>query len=428
MTGTWDAPTASGPIRAVVRVPGSKSITNRALVLAALADAPSTITGGLLARDTALMIDALRSLGVAIDADPAGWRITPGPLRGPAAIDCGLAGTIMRFLPPVACLAQGPIAMDGDARARQRPMGPLLDALVELGAELDATDGGLPLTVRGTGGLSGGAASVDASASSQFVSGLLLSAARFDSGLDLRSTGPVPSLPHLEMTTAMLREHGVAVDTEIGAAGQLRWQVSPGPISARDRHVEPDLSNALPFLAAAMVTGGHVTIRDWPEATTQPGGLLPELLAAMGATSTRTDDGLTLTGPDCPDGLDADLGEVGELAPVLAAVASLAGGPSVFRGIAHLRGHETDRLAALTQELTALGGNIEETADGLRIEPAPLHGGIFATYHDHRMATAAAVLGLVVPGIAVENVATTAKTLPDFVAMWTAMLAGTNVE
>ncbi len=417
---------ASGPIRATVAVPGSKSITNRALVLAALADGPSVIIGGLLARDTTLMIEALRALGTRIEVGPDRWRVTPEPLRGPALIDCGLAGTIMRFLPPAACLAEGHIELDGDPRARQRPMGPLIHTLRDLGATITAPDDRLPLTIEGHGALAGGAATVDAAASSQFVSGLLLSAARFERGLDLRSTGPVPSLPHLEMTAAMLREHGVGVTVRGGAGGVMHWLVEPGPIAALDRRVEPDLSNALPFLAAAMVTGGRVTVRDWPASTTQPGGRLPELLAAMGGTSTPTPDGLTVSGPNRLSGLDADLADVGELTPVLAAIAALADSRSVLRGIAHLRGHETDRLAALAREINGLGGHVVERSDGLVIDPAPLHGGVFATYEDHRMATAAAVLGLAVPGVAVENVATTSKTLPDFVAMWTAMLEGST--
>ncbi len=423
MRSPWPAPTATRPVRARVQVPGSKSITNRALVLAALADGPSTVRGGLLARDTTLMMQALRALGVAIDVGEEGWLIHPGPLRGPARIDCGLAGTIMRFLPPAACLASGRIEIDGDPRARERPMAALVDALRQLGAAIEATQGGLPLTVEGRGELGGGVTTVEAAASSQFVSGLLLSAARFRDGIDLRSAGPVPSLPHVHMTVAMLRDHGVAV-TEEEFEGRLRWRVAPGPIAARDRDVEPDLSNALPFLAAAMVTGGVITIRDWPAATTQPGGHLPRLLAAMGGRSEHAPDGLRLTGPAQPRGLDADLGDVGELTPVLAAIAALAGSPSRLRGIGHLRGHETDRLAALAHEINRLGGRVTEQSDALLIEPAPLRGGVVETYDDHRMATAAAVLGLVVPGIAVADVATTAKTLPDFVAMWLAMLEG----
>jgi 3-phosphoshikimate 1-carboxyvinyltransferase len=394
------------------------------LVLAALADGPSIIRDGLLARDTRLMIDALRALGVGITAEPSQWHITPGALRGPAAIDCGLAGTIMRFLPPLASLAQGRVDIDGDPRARERPMGPLVDALRSLGAQIDTADRRLPLVIHGRGGLPGGTVTVDGTASSQFFSGLLLSAPRFAQGLDLRTRGTVPSLPHLHMTVAMLREHGVGVAVERLEAGRLRWQVRPGRIAALDRSIEPDLSNALPFLAAAMVTGGRVTIQQWPGKTTQPGGRLPDLLAAMGARSALSAEGLTLIGPDRPTGLDADLGDVGELAPVLAAIAAVADSPSRFRGIAHLRGHETDRLAALACEINALGGRVVEQSDGLLIEPAPLHGGVFATYDDHRMATAAAVLGLVVPGVAVENVETTSKTLPDFVTMWRAMLEG----
>lgn len=423
MTSPWPAPTAQAPINAAVVVPGSKSITNRALVLAALAEAPSTITGGLLARDTRLMIAALQSLGVGVEVARDRWLVVPGDLRGPTTVDCGLAGTIMRFLPPLACLAHGEVALDGDPRARQRPMAPLVDALRDLGAVIDASDGGLPLVVHGRGGIRGGTAVVDASASSQFVSGLLLSAARFDDGLLLRSAGPVPSLPHIEMTVAMLAEHGVPVTCELLAAG-TSWQVSHGPIRALDRIIEPDLSNALPFLAAAMVTGGSVTVRHWPQHTTQPGGRLPELLTAMGGTCTWSPQGLTVTGPQELRGLTADLGEVGELTPVLAALAALAGTPSTFTGIGHLRGHETDRLAALATELGRLGGSVQQTPDGLRIAPAALRGGVFETYDDHRMATAAAVLGLVVPGVAVVDVGTTAKTLPDFVAMWDAMLGG----
>ena len=424
MTSLWSAPTAVGPVRAVVEVPGSKSITNRALILAALAEGPSVITGGLLARDTALMIDALRSLGTGIEVLPQRWRIAPGALHGPVEIDCGLAGTIMRFLPPLACLASGPVRMDGDPRARERPMGPLLGALHSLGARIDATDGRLPLTIHGTGGLRGGATTIDAAASSQFISGLLLSGPRFDEGLDVSSSGTVPSLPHLEMSAAMLREHDVPVAVEHLDGGRMRWRVRPGPIQPRDRTVEPDLSNALPFLAAAMVTGGSVTVRHWPAATTQPGGRLPEILAAMGGRSSLSPDGLTVTGPQRLQGLDADLADVGELTPVLAAIAALAASPSRLRGIAHLRGHETDRLAALAREINALGGRVAEQPDGLLIEPSPLHGGRFATYHDHRMATAAAVLGLVVAGVAVEDIATTGKTLPDFAGMWTAMVEG----
>jgi 3-phosphoshikimate 1-carboxyvinyltransferase len=410
-----------------VSLPGSKSLTNRALVLAALADGPSTITGPLKARDTKLMVTGLRSLGTGIEKVAGGWRVTPNPLAGPAHVDVGLAGTVMRFLPVVAGLADGDIRFDGDPRARMRPMGAILDALEVLGVRVD-DDGrnSLPFTVRGSGAIAGGAVTLDASASSQYVSGLLLAAPRFDAGLDLRHRGrPLPSLPHIEMTVAMLRESGATVTADTEDPTDARWVVAPGPIQATDRAIEPDLSNAAPFLAAAMVTGGSVTIPGWPASTTQAGDQLRTILAAMGGEARLDDEGLTLTGPAVIHGIDMNLRDVGELAPVVAAVAALADTPSRLRGIGHLRGHETDRLEALSTELCKLGGQVEARQNSLRIAPAPLHGGVFETYDDHRMAMAAAVLGLRVPDLAIVDVDTTRKTLPGFADLWTTMLDGT---
>lgn len=424
----WPAPLADAPVTAVVRVPGSKSLTNRALLLAAIADAPSTITGALRARDTVLMGKALGALGVRIDGltGDAAIHVAPGALVGPAHVDCGLAGTVMRFVPPVAALADGDIRFDGDPRARVRPMGGVIEALEALGVEIDDdARRTLPFTVKGTGAVRGGEVELDASASSQFVSALLLSAARFDDGVLIRHRGrPVPSMPHIDMSVELLREHGVTVDVDAADPRNATWRVGPGPLRALDRVVEPDLSNAAPFLAAAVVTGGSVTIPGWPSRTTQAGDALRVLLAQMGAEVTLDARGLTVRGTGSVDGLDADLQDVGELTPVLAAVCAVASSPSRLRGIAHLRGHETDRLAALAREITRLGGTVDETDDGLLITPKPLHGGVFETYDDHRMATAGAVLGLVVPGVEVVDVATTGKTLPDFVGMWAAMLAG----
>ncbi|MGA0979389.1 MAG: 3-phosphoshikimate 1-carboxyvinyltransferase [Candidatus Nanopelagicales bacterium] len=426
MTDAWPAPTAAGPISATVAVPGSKSATNRALVLAALADGPSTITSALAARDTHLMARALTSLGVDIlelGSDPVGnidWRVTPGPLHGNTHVDVGLAGTVMRFLPPVAALATGSVDFDGDPRARERPLGPMLDALRALGVSITDADGYLPIRVEGGGSVRGGAVDIDASASSQFVSGLLLSAARFDDGLTLTHTGrELPSLPHITMTLHMLAEHGVHVDFDTEAS---TWTLTPAPLRAIDRRIEPDLSNAGPFLAAAMATAGTVTIPGWPRHTTQAGDDLRGLLAEMGGHVDLADEGLTLTGPEEIRGIDVDLGQVGELTPVIAALAALATSPSRLRGIAHLRGHETDRLAALVEMLTAVGGTARETEDGLVIEPSSLHGATVSSYGDHRMATAAAVIGLVVPGVRILDVGTTAKTLPDFPGMWQHML------
>ncbi|WP_190821358.1 3-phosphoshikimate 1-carboxyvinyltransferase [Saccharopolyspora pogona] len=421
MTQLWPAPVARGAVHATVPVPGSKSITNRALVLAALAEGPSTLRAPLRSRDTELMAGALRSLGVEVHDGPDGsWQVTPAEPHGPAEVDCGLAGTVMRFVPPVAALAVGRITFDGDPQARQRPLGTVLDALRELGAEIDGT--ALPFDVHGTGKLAGGTVTIDASASSQFVSGLLLSAPRFEQGVTVLHQGkPVPSLPHIEMTVSMLRAAGVDVDDQ----EPNTWRVAPGKIHALDVDIEPDLSNATPFLAAAAVTGGTVTVPGWPAQTTQAGDAIREILRQMGAHVQRTEDGLTVTGPDELTPVDIDLHDVGELTPTVAALAALAPGRSQLRGIAHLRGHETDRLAALQNELNKLGGAVEQTEDGLLIEPRPLTGGNWHSYADHRMATAGAILGLRVPSVAVEDIATTAKTIPDFPGMWATMLGET---
>ena len=416
----WAAPRAAGPVRSTVELPGSKSLTNRLLVLAALADGPSRLTAPLRARDTELMADALRSLGTRIDDDGADWVVTPGSLHG-GTVDTGLAGTVMRFVPPIAGLAVGPTVFDGDAYARERPMATLLDGLRQLGIRVDDGERGrLPFTVRGTGSIPGGRVHIDASASSQFVSALLLAGARFDKGIEVVHTGagPVPSTPHIEMTLDVLRAAGVQAE----AVGAGEWRVAPGPVGARDRVVEPDLSNAAPFLAAALVTGGSVTVPRWPAATTQAGDALRELLAAMGAEVVLDAHGLIVSAGNELRGLEVDLHDVGELAPTIAALAALACTPSRLSGIGHLRGHETDRLAALATELSRLGGGVIEEPDALIIDPRPLHGGVWHAYADHRMATAGALLGLVVEGVEVDDIACTGKTLPEFPALWAWML------
>ena len=414
----WTTPHRSAPVDAVVTLPGSKSITARALILAALADGPSRLVRPLRARDTDLMAGGLRALGVRIDEDSDDWVVTPTPLRGPAEIDAGLAGTVLRFLPPVAALAAGPVRVDGDPRLRDRPNAGLIDGLRDLGVEIDDADRGkAPFTVHGTGRVRGGAVEVDASESSQVVSGLLLAAARFDEGIDLAVTGTLPSMPHVEMTVTTLREHGVDV-----SATDRGWRVAPGPIAAREVVVEPDLSNAAPFLAAALVTGGRVTVRDWPEVTTQPGAQLDRLFSAMGAEVTRTADGLQVTGTGTIAPLVADLSEVGELTPVLAALCALADGPSRLTGIGHLRGHETDRLQALDEVLTAVGARVEQLPDGLVIEPGARRPALLDSYADHRMVHAAAVLGLAIEGVQAGDPGAVTKTLPDFVDRWARLL------
>ncbi|WP_329381857.1 3-phosphoshikimate 1-carboxyvinyltransferase [Streptomyces sp. NBC_01716] len=445
----WPAPHASGAVEATVTVPGSKSVTNRGLVLAALAAEPGWLRRPLRSRDTLLMADALRAMGVGIEETVSSssvaagsmtpvrgagspsftgeaWRIFPNGLHGPATVDVGNAGTVMRFLPPVATLADGPIHFDGDPRSYVRPLHGVIDALRALGARIeDEGRGSLPLTVHGGGALDGGTVEIDASASSQFVSALLLSAPRFNQGVEVRHVGAtLPSLPHIRMTVDMLRGVGAQVDEPETGGEPNVWRVSPSAVLGRDLTVEPDLSNAQPFLAAALVTGGRVTVRDWPTRTTQPGDALRRIFTEMGGSCELTAQGLHFTGSGRIHGIDIDLGEVGELTPGIAAVAALADGPSTLRGVAHLRLHETDRLAALTKEINELGGDVTETADGLHIRPRPLHSGVFHTYDDHRMATAGSIIGLVVPGVEIENVATTSKTLPDFPRMWTEMLAG----
>jgi len=416
----WTAPSATGPVSATVRLPGSKSMTARALVLSALATGPSTLHHPLRARDTELMAGALRGLGTyASTTNDQRWLIRPRPLVGPAHVDVGLAGTVMRFLPAVAGLADGPVTFDGDPRARARPLGPLVSALRAVGVDIEGD--ALPLTVRGTGRVPGGEVTLDASASSQFVSGLLLAGAAFERGIVVRHVGPpVPSAPHLRMTVQMLQAAGAAVDD----ATRDVWVVEPGRLSGRSWNIEPDLSGAAPFLAAALVTGGSVTVAGWPTTTTQPGDLLRGLLTVMGGECSVGTDGLTMRGTGRIHGLDADLSEASELTMVLVALAALADSPSRFTGIAHIRGHETDRLGALTRELTALGADITELPDGLAIKPRPLRGTRFETYDDHRMAHAAAVLGLAVPGIELTDVGCTSKTMPDFPALWTAMVGG----
>jgi 3-phosphoshikimate 1-carboxyvinyltransferase len=431
-SGRWRAPAARGPVRATLRLPGSKSITNRALILAALSESPSAVHGVLQARDTALATAALRALGCSIRQDGADVSVQPGTLASGAAVpvDVGNAGTVMRFLPAVAALTPASVAFDGDPRARERPVGALLSALRSLGVTID--DGGrgaLPFTVHGTGAVPGGAVTLDASGSSQLVSGLLLAAPRFEAGVAVRHSGPpVPSLPHIEMTVRMLRGAGARVDAGSGAGGRPDfWRVEPGRLDLGDFTVEPDLSNAGPFLAAALVTGGSVTIRDWPADSLQAADAILDVISAMGASVARGDRDLTVTGSGVINGITADLRDIPELCLPLTSVAALAAGPSAFTGVAHTRAQETDRLAAVAKEINALGGDVTEQPDGLVIRPRPLRvpaGHAFESYDDHRMVMAAAVLGLGVPGIEVLNVATVGKTFPGFTALWEGLVRG----
>lgn len=420
MTDLWTAPAAPASLDASIRIPGSKSLMNRALVLAALATGPSHLSQPLIARDTELMADAMEALGATIDRGADTWRVDPIVTNPDGHVDCGLAGTVMRFAPMLAALSDATTTFDGDPRARERPMSGTIEALRALGATVD--DGGtgtLPFRVTGGPAVVGGPITVDASASSQFVSALLLIAPRLEKGLHLRHEGSgLPSVPHIDMTVTELRRRGVTVDTGTGT-----WRVHPGPIAGLDITVEPDLSNAGPFVATALVTGGTLRIRDWPETTDQAGDAWRWLVPAFGGSTHRDGTDLVITGGERLTGVTVDLHEVGELTPVVAALAALADGPSQITGVAHLRGHESDRLAALTHEINALGGAARELDDGLAIEPKHLSPGVFRTYADHRMAHAAAVIGLGVPGLQVEDIGTTAKTYPGFAEDWKTLLS-----
>jgi len=422
MTNLWRAPfRGDSPLDATLTIPGSKSVTNRALILAALSGSPSTLRRPLHSRDSALMIAGLKALGVGIESASNGdLTITPGPLFGPATIDVGNAGTVMRFLPPVAAMAKGLIYFDGDARSHERPLTPIIKALESLGVSIEhGSRYALPMTINANGQLRGGTVEVDASLSSQFISALLLVAPATHDGITVKNIGSsLPSLPHIEMTIAMLREKGVEV-----LVGDNEWVVKPTPMYGSDVVIEPDLSNAAPFMGAAMLSGGTVVIRDWPRETTQPGDALREIFTQMGAQIEFKGNDLAITG-DQIHGIDIDLHDVGELTPSIAAICAFADSPSYLRGIGHLRTHETDRLSALATEINRLGGEVIEEQSALRIIPRPMHAGIFYTYDDHRLATAGAMIGLRVVGIEVENIETTRKTLPDFPGAWNELLTG----
>ncbi len=428
----WSAPFRSGitsasqPLKAKISIPGSKSATNRALILAAISKTPSRLRKPLSSRDADLMVKGLRSLGCKINeiktTEGFDYEITPQKLSGPCQIDVGNAGTVMRFLPPIASLATGLVHFDGDARSHERPLEPVIKALEQLGISIEhGNKYRLPLTINGSGQINGGEIQIDASASSQFISALLLLGPATKNGLTVKHTGKsLPSMPHIEMTIQMLRKFGAIVEVD-----QNSWTIRSGELHGQDLTIEPDLSNAGPFMAAAMVCGGSVEILDWPKSTSQPGDQLRDIFAKMGARIEQNGEGLKIFGSGEINGIDIDLHDVGELTPTIAAVAALASSPSTLRGIGHLRLHETDRLAALANEINNLGGDVTEGPGELLIKPTNLVASqIFKSYEDHRMATAGAIIGLAVKDLIVENIETTKKTLPNFPGMWQEMLNG----
>lgn len=428
VSGSYVAPVAAESIHATVSIPGSKSLTNRELIIAAIADGPGRLIAPLHSDDSARMVDALRGLGIGIEEVDGGSEfgpdliVTPAALHGGGTVDCGQAGTVMRFIAPLAGLASSDVHLTAHETALHRPMSAMITALRDLGVDID--DEGtwsLPFTIHGHGRIRGGRIEVDASASSQFVSGLLLAAPRFDVGLHLVHVGEhLPSLPHIDMTIESLSRRGIRIERP----GHAEWLVEAGVPRAKDIAIEPDLSNAAPFLAAAMITGGEVSIPGWPAHSTQPGALLPDILHDMGAHVGRHGGTLTVRAGARIRGLDLDLSAASELTPTIVGLAAFADGPTTIRGISHIRMHETDRIAALIGNLTALGGHAEELPDGLRIFPADLHGGDWPAHHDHRMATTGALIGLRVPDVRIDEIGTTAKTLPEFTLLWERMLRG----
>ena len=422
----WKAPfRGAHPISATIEIPGSKSVTNRALILASLASTKSILRKPLHSRDSALMIAGLKSLGCEINQLPNGdLEVNPKPFKGPAKVDVGNAGTVMRFLPPVAALANGEITFDGDPRSHERPLGPVIAALENLGVSISHEGRySLPMIISATGKLIGGELDIDASTSSQFISALLLVGPATQNGITVRHIGAhLPSQPHIDMTVAMLQQFGATVKVSKSAEGYPQWRVEPGALNGLDLIIEPDLSNAAPFMSAAMICGGEVTIKNWPKITTQPGDQLRSIFQKMGAKIEFVGNDLKIGGTGKISGIDIDLHDVGELTPSIAAVAALADSPSSLRNIGHLRLHETDRLSALATEINSLGGDVDEEESALHISPSPLHAGVFHSYEDHRLATAGAMIGLVVNGIEVENIETTNKTLPDFPGQWLELL------
>jgi 3-phosphoshikimate 1-carboxyvinyltransferase len=408
--------TPCGPIYGSIRPPGSKSITNRALVCAALAAGQSLLCGALDSEDTQVMIDCLRRLGIPIEAQDAGTRLVVsgcgGKIPVPSAeLFVGNSGTTIRFLTAMAALGHGTFRLDGVPRMRQRPIGDLADALRQLGADVACeSPGGCPPVVVRAAGLRGGAARVRGDVSSQFLSGLLMACPLAERDVELIVEGDLVSRPYVDMTLRVMQCFGITVPSADGKqfaiAGQQRYVACPYAI-------EPDASAASYFWGAAAVAGGSVTVEGLGADSLQGDVRFAQCLAQMGCAVTHSSRAITVEGRPLR-GIDVDMNAISDTVPTLAVVALFADGETTIRGVGHIRHKETDRIGDLARELRKLGAAVEERADGLTIRPQVLRGGAIDTYNDHRMAMSFALAGLKIPGVAIRHPGCTAKTYPHF--------------
>lgn len=410
----------SRPIRGRIRPPGSKSITNRAVVCAALAGGRSLLKGVLQSEDTRVMIGALKELGFEVDERLENDRSietysvlgTGGRIPAiEANLFCANSGTTIRFLTAMATLGHGWFRLDGVPRMRERPIADLIGALNELGGRVSSElDNGCPPVVVHANGLPGGSATVRGDISSQFLSGLLMAAPAAKSGVEIAVEGPLVSQPYVRMTLAVMRAFGVEVNT---TADLSRFGIAPQSYLACDYDIEPDASAASYFWAAAAVTGGEVTVEGLSRESLQGDVALVDCLERMGCEVRHAADSITVAGGELR-GIDVDMNGISDTVQTLAAVAQFATGPTTIRNVAHIRHKETNRIAAVATELRKLGANVVEHDDGLTIDPRTPRGATIETYNDHRMAMSFALAGLRVPGVRIANPRCVEKTYPAF--------------
>ena len=415
MTDTREIVPVSRPVSGTIRPPGSKSLTNRALVVAALAEGTSHLTGVLDSRDTQVMIDSLRRLGIAVEHSPADCSIVVSGCSGrpPVAVaDLWLenSGTSIRFLTALCALGRGTFRLDGNARMRERPIGDLLESLRQFGISVAAELGtDCPPVVLTSDGLRGGTTTVNADVSSQFLSAILMAAPCAASPVEIRLAGEMVSEPYVEMTWKVMSQFGVNVDRDEPG----RYLIRPQSYRGRSYDIEPDASAASYFFAAAAVTGGEITVEGLTANALQGDVFFVSALERMGCEVTWNAESITVRGREL-HGIDIDMNAISDTAQTLACVAPFATGPTRIRNVAHMRHKETDRVAAVVTELQRLGLSVEEHPDGMTIHPGPLQTGTVATYDDHRMAMSFALLGLRVPGIVIADPGCTSKTYPHY--------------